>query len=174
MSTTINGISMTITPNGANFDGAYYKFGYTNPVSHLGEHVLQQGISTESSGKSITLTLKGLSAGTHTLLTYHNSYNTPTNTAKIAVTVNGASAVSVCSPLCRLSLKPHRIVSDLSGFLSGYPTNYSSSQFLDRRHILRHLYFHRDQPDHYGCIHSQWWRGLCLLERVRNRYLVYS
>lgn len=90
---------MSIAPSGSNFDGAYYKFGYTGPVEHLGERVIHQGITTETGNETITLTLEGLSAGTHTLLTYHNCWSAVSNLAKIDISVNGQNVASVGSPV---------------------------------------------------------------------------
>lgn len=109
-STTINDIAMTVTPaSGANLDGAYYKFGFTNPTTHLGERVTQQGITTDPTNNAITLTLKGLPAGSHTLLTYHNSWNAGTNLAKVSITVNGQTAASVSLSSQLLQVQNHVI-----------------------------------------------------------------
>lgn len=108
-STTINGVKLALKPSSGNFDGAYYKFQYTTYVSHLGERVIGQGITTENANSAITLTLTGLSAGTHTLLTYHNSWTTATNLAAVSISVNGQTLASV-SPFV-LSLAPQGPIS---------------------------------------------------------------
>jgi hypothetical protein len=86
-----NGVDFTVTAGGSsNFYGNYYKLIYTKFVSFLGERVIGEGITTDDElGLPLTLTIKGLSPGNHTLLAWHNCWDKLTSVAPINITVDG-------------------------------------------------------------------------------------
>lgn len=80
--------------------GNYNKAVYTRMVSSLGERVIAEGVTTESDngdnvgGIAITLVISGMSAGEHSLLTWHNAWDALKQTASVNITVNGKQVVS--------------------------------------------------------------------------------
>ncbi|KAL4904182.1 hypothetical protein BDW74DRAFT_168602 [Aspergillus multicolor] len=97
-SAEIAGLSLTISaPDGSYLQGDYYKFQYTRTVSHLGERVVNQGITTSPDNPgAITLSITGLEEGEHTLLTWHNLWSDPEDSAAtIGVSVGGEELASV-------------------------------------------------------------------------------
>ncbi|KAL4756385.1 pectin lyase fold/virulence factor [Aspergillus foveolatus] len=97
-STEISGVNFTISaPDGSYLEGDYYKYQYTRMVSHLGERVVNQGITTSADNPGpITLSILGLEEGVHTLLTWHNLWSDPEHSAgTIGVSVGGEELTSV-------------------------------------------------------------------------------
>lgn len=96
-STTISGVTLTLSvPSGSVLKGSSWKLFYTRGVSFFGERIISEGVTTDTTtGQAITLTVKGLSVGTHTLLTYHNAWDALTTTATVSVSVDGTNQVSV-------------------------------------------------------------------------------
>lgn len=92
-----NGVSYTLeTGGGSNFYGNYYKIVYTKFVSFLGERVIGEGITTKDElGLPLTLSIKGLSPGNHTLLAWHNCWDNLDSVAPINITVDGISVAQV-------------------------------------------------------------------------------
>ncbi|KAL0931159.1 pectate lyase [Colletotrichum truncatum] len=92
--TVDNGVSFILTAgNNAELSGNYYKYQYTRFLSSLGERVVNQGISTSTKdGAALTLSIKGLAAGKHSLLTWHNAWDKLDSTATLDITVDGESA----------------------------------------------------------------------------------
>ncbi|GKT46798.1 putative pectate lyase D [Colletotrichum spaethianum] len=79
--------------NGSELSGNYYKYQYTRFLSSLGERVVSQGISTSNKdGSPLTLSIKGLMPGSHSLLTWHNAWDSMNETAVLDITVNGQRA----------------------------------------------------------------------------------
>ncbi|KAE8376159.1 pectin lyase fold/virulence factor [Aspergillus bertholletiae] len=95
-STTIETLQFTLsTSPKSDLEGNSYKYLYTRPVSHLGERVVNQGITTSSDNPGpITLTIQGLEAGEHTLLTWHNAWDSLDSTAAVSVSVDGQDKAS--------------------------------------------------------------------------------
>jgi hypothetical protein len=94
-SLTSGSLSFTLSAS-TELSGTYYKYQYTRAVAHLGERAINKGISTiTDSPSAMTLTIKGLSAGTHTLLTWHNAWDKLTSTATLSISVTGGSSLSV-------------------------------------------------------------------------------
>ncbi|KAL4888897.1 pectate lyase [Aspergillus ambiguus] len=88
---TISDVKFTIgAPDNSSLEGSYYKYQYTRFVSSLGERVVNQGITTSSDNPGpITLTIQGLSGGEHTLLTWHNAWDSLNSTGAVTVSVDG-------------------------------------------------------------------------------------
>ncbi|KAF7592245.1 hypothetical protein BBP40_000446 [Aspergillus hancockii] len=95
-STAIDALQLTLSaPSGSYLEGNYYKYQYTRFVSHLGERVVNQGITTASDNPGpITLSIQGLEAGEHTLLTWHNAWDALDSAAAVSVSVNGEERAS--------------------------------------------------------------------------------
>ncbi|KAK6207946.1 pectate lyase [Colletotrichum tabaci] len=78
---------------GSELSGNYYKYQYTRFLSSLGERVVNQGISTSNKdGSALTLSIKGLAPGNHTLLTWHNAWDALTEVATLDIAVDGQVA----------------------------------------------------------------------------------
>ncbi|KAL4868985.1 hypothetical protein BDV12DRAFT_208865 [Aspergillus spectabilis] len=91
-SDTFDNVSITVSaPEGSYLEGSYYKYQYTRFVSHLGERVANQGITTSVDNPGpITLSITGLSEGEHTLLTWHNLWSNPEGEpATVSISANG-------------------------------------------------------------------------------------
>ncbi|KAM5386448.1 hypothetical protein ACJZ2D_000411 [Fusarium nematophilum] len=76
--TTVDGVNFTLSaPNGATLNGNWNKPVYTKFLAAMGERLVGTAISTdEDNGGPITLILDGLSGGNHSLLAWHNSWET--------------------------------------------------------------------------------------------------
>lgn len=92
---TDSDVSFTLAAgNASELSGSYYKFQYTRFLSSLGERVVNQGISTSNKdGSPLTLSIKGLVPGNHSLLTWHNAWDSMTESATLDISVDGASAI---------------------------------------------------------------------------------
>ncbi|KAL2833727.1 pectin lyase fold/virulence factor [Aspergillus cavernicola] len=103
-SASFNNVNFTISaPEGSYLEGSYYKFQYTRFVSHLGERVVNQGITTSSDNPGpITLLIAGLEEGEHTLLTWHNLWSDPESAATVSVSVGGEELASQIEPSVRV------------------------------------------------------------------------
>ncbi|KAB8252903.1 pectin lyase fold/virulence factor [Aspergillus flavus] len=95
-STTIDSLDLTLSSSAdSDLEGNSYKYQYTRPVAHLGERVVNQGITTSRDNPGpITLTIQGLEAGEHTLLTWHNAWDSLDSTATVSVSVDGEDKTS--------------------------------------------------------------------------------
>ncbi|KAL0563256.1 hypothetical protein V5O48_018819, partial [Marasmius crinis-equi] len=95
-STTISGVSFTIAAaSGTTLKGSQYKIVRNNFNGFLGQHMVGQGMSTEATtGSALTLTIKGLSAGTHSLLSWHNAWDALQSVTGVDVAVGGTKIVS--------------------------------------------------------------------------------
>lgn len=97
-SASFAGVNFTVSaPENSVLGGDYYKYQYTRTVSHLGERVVNQGITTsEDNSGPITLSVSGLEEGEHTLLTWHNLWSEPEGTpGGVSVSVSGEELASV-------------------------------------------------------------------------------
>ncbi|KAL5363708.1 pectin lyase fold/virulence factor [Aspergillus floccosus] len=92
--TTINDVQFTIAASENSYlEGSYFKYQYTRFVSSLGERVVNQGITASNDNPGpITLTIQGLSGGDHTLLTWHNAWDSLDSVG--TVTVSDSRCVS--------------------------------------------------------------------------------
>ncbi|KAF9888481.1 hypothetical protein FE257_008588 [Aspergillus nanangensis] len=95
-STTIGDTQFSLAaPDDSYLEGNYYKYQYTRFVSHLGERVANQGVTTSSDNPGpITLTIQGLEAGDHTLLTWHNAWDSIDSAGTVSVSVDGEDLAS--------------------------------------------------------------------------------
>jgi hypothetical protein len=78
-------------------DGAYHKIIYTRMVASMGERLIAEGVTVDTTSVApITLTIKGLPAGDHTLLSFHNSWDKlqASQAATLTVTVDGKTVAS--------------------------------------------------------------------------------
>ncbi|KAK1524567.1 pectate lyase [Colletotrichum paranaense] len=89
--------------NGSELAGNYYKYQYTRIISSLGERVVNEGISNSNKdGSPITLTIKGLVPGNHSLLTWHNAWDALNETATIDISVNGQTDLTAVKQSARV------------------------------------------------------------------------
>ncbi|KAM0284666.1 hypothetical protein ACHAQH_001819 [Verticillium albo-atrum] len=95
VSTTFGDTSITVAAANSTMAGASYKWHYTRRVAPLGERVVAQGISTnqdDSGNKPMSISITGLPAGEHSLLTWHNAWDSLKAVASLVVKVNGEDA----------------------------------------------------------------------------------
>ncbi len=96
-SAIFNGVNFTLaTGDDGGFEGTYYKIAYTRFVSSLGERVIDEGVTTDDQlALPMTLTLTGLSPGTHTLLAWHNCWDNLKTVSPLNITVDGTTVATV-------------------------------------------------------------------------------
>ncbi|KAF2439458.1 polysaccharide lyase family 1 protein, partial [Karstenula rhodostoma CBS 690.94] len=93
-STTINNITLELKSGGI-LKGGEYKQQYRRPLPSIGERIVNQGITTETSTDgAITLTITGLPAGEHTLTTWHNTWEGIASPATLSITAAGDDVAS--------------------------------------------------------------------------------
>lgn len=93
---TFGNVTLSLAiPDGAAWRGGWFKFGYSKFLSSMGERLVNQGLSTETGGNAITLSITGLAAGPHTLLAWHNAWDKLDAVAGVSVAVNGGAASPV-------------------------------------------------------------------------------
>ena len=95
-----NNVDFTLATNGSSkLYGNWYKVAYSRVVSFLGERVIGEGITTDDQlGLPLTLSIKGLSPGNHTLLTWHNCWDKLESVAPINIIVDGKPVIQVVPP----------------------------------------------------------------------------
>ncbi|KAJ8105108.1 hypothetical protein OPT61_g10377 [Boeremia exigua] len=91
------GLSFTLSVASGKINGNWNKAVYSRIITSLGERVVGEGISTAAAngdnvGAAIKLTISGLSAGEHSILTWHNAWDALKATASLTVSVNGKEA----------------------------------------------------------------------------------
>ncbi|KAF2183306.1 polysaccharide lyase family 1 protein [Zopfia rhizophila CBS 207.26] len=88
---TIGNVTLSLlAPDGTILSGGSNKLVLTRVTSSLGERIIGQGISTSSTaGGPISLTVRGLPAGNHNLLAYHNAWDNLPEATNISVSVDG-------------------------------------------------------------------------------------
>lgn len=96
---TINGVNLGLSVPSPNvFKGTYYKLVYTRFAAYLGERVIAEGVSTDSTtAVPITLTIQGLAPGNHSLLTFHNAWDKLPGATNLTISVDGQVADRVCT-----------------------------------------------------------------------------
>lgn len=100
-STTISGVDFTLSsPDGVLLNGNSYKFNYAQFLPVLGQRNVNEGLSTAidedgSTSHPLSLSITGLAAGNHTLLSWHNAWDKIEVAATIDVSINGKIVVSV-------------------------------------------------------------------------------
>ncbi|KAJ4350448.1 uncharacterized protein N0V89_009069 [Didymosphaeria variabile] len=95
-STTINNITFELESS-TTLKGGEYKQQYRRPLPSIGERLVNQGITTETgngTNSEITLTITGLPAGSHTLTTWHNTWEGIASPAILSITAAGKSVAS--------------------------------------------------------------------------------
>ncbi|KAI9155674.1 putative pectate lyase [Paramyrothecium foliicola] len=103
---TTNGLTLTLSA-ATGFKGSSYKLVYARMVASLGERVVGLGVSTNpdsTASKTITLTIKGLAAGAHSLLAWHNAWDNLSSAASVKVAVSGGSSATVSQTVRRDNL----------------------------------------------------------------------
>ena len=93
-STTVDNVSFGLSAD-SQLEGNYFKYQYTRAISHLGERVVNQGITAGDESGDIVLSIKGLSKGEHTLLAWHNAWDAVDSIGSVSVSVNGEKKTSV-------------------------------------------------------------------------------
>ncbi|KAL4919701.1 pectin lyase fold/virulence factor [Aspergillus aurantiobrunneus] len=103
-SASFNNVNFTVSaPEGSYLEGDYYKYQYTRAVSHLGERVVNQGITTSADNPGpITLSILGLDEGEHTLLTWHNLWSDPENSTGTVDVSAGREDLASVEPSVRV------------------------------------------------------------------------
>lgn len=98
-STTIAGVDFTVASlDGQLLNGNSYKFLYARFLSVLGERNVNEGLSTETDGvepHALSLSITGLPAGNHTLLSWHNAWDKIPDAGSLDISVNGKNIISV-------------------------------------------------------------------------------
>lgn len=92
---TSNGITFSLSTSDTELKGARYKLVQQRAPSGLGEKMVGEAMSSNAESKTLTLSLKGLSAGSHTLTTWHNAPHNLASTATLTISVNGNNVASV-------------------------------------------------------------------------------
>ncbi|KAK1147235.1 hypothetical protein N8T08_001974 [Aspergillus melleus] len=92
-STTVDNVSFGLSAD-SQLEGNYFKYQYTRAISHLGERVVNQGITAGDESGDIVLSIKGLSKGEHTLLAWHNAWDAVDSIGSVSVSVNGEKKTS--------------------------------------------------------------------------------
>ncbi|KAH8814540.1 pectate lyase [Flagelloscypha sp. PMI_526] len=105
---TFDDVILTLSvPDNSILKGSQYKLIYTRIVAYYGERTVGEGISTNTTtGEPITLTIKGLAAGNHTLLSFHNAWDKLPATTNIDIALDGCQdywGTKFCSPMAYLS-----------------------------------------------------------------------
>ncbi|PSN61884.1 family 1 polysaccharide lyase [Corynespora cassiicola Philippines] len=102
------GLSFSISAATGKLNGNWNKAVYSRIISSLGERVIGQGISTinedgdNAGGVAITLSIEGLAAGEHSLLTWHNAWDALDATAKLSVAADGKELATGVEQTVRL------------------------------------------------------------------------
>jgi hypothetical protein len=94
-SATFGSVNVQISAVGDTLNGNRYKVLQQAATTFLGEWLIGEGMSTQSTTGNIPLqvTVSGLSAGAHTLLVYHNGWDNLNAVSNINVAVNGKTAL---------------------------------------------------------------------------------
>ncbi|KAH7090138.1 pectate lyase [Auriculariales sp. MPI-PUGE-AT-0066] len=90
--TTLNGITLTLSTPSDTFKGGRYKVVSEGKsgMPYYGEWVVGFGVATATTttARALQLQISGLSAGTHTLQGYHNAWDSLTSVSTLDVAVN--------------------------------------------------------------------------------------
>lgn len=92
---TASGITFSLSTSGTDLKGARYKLVQQRAAAGMGEKVVGEAMSSDAESKPVTLTLKGLSVGTHTLTTWYNAPHNLASAATLTISVNGNNVASV-------------------------------------------------------------------------------
>ncbi|CAH0020681.1 unnamed protein product [Clonostachys rhizophaga] len=91
---TSNGVTFTLSTEGTTLKGARYKYVQQRAAAGMGEKMVGEAMSSDAESMPITLTIQGLSAGTHTLTTWHNAPHSLASTAALTISVKGSNVLS--------------------------------------------------------------------------------
>lgn len=100
---TSNGITFSLSTDGTDLKGARYKLVQQRATAGMGEKMVGEAMSSDAEAKPITLSLKGLSTGSHTLTTWHNAPHNLASAASLTISVNGNNVASVGGNLSKWS-----------------------------------------------------------------------
>lgn len=104
-STTVDGVTVSLAAGSGKLAGNQYKVMQYTFLPTLGQRMLGAGTTTESTeGVTLTLTLQGLSAGNHSLLVYHNTWENLASVATISATLNGKTVITVSTTIQRTKM----------------------------------------------------------------------
>ncbi|KAK7049296.1 hypothetical protein VNI00_005897 [Paramarasmius palmivorus] len=89
-STTFGNVSITLEAVGDTLEGNRYKVLQQAATTYLGEWLIGEGMSTENHEGNIPLklTVSGLTEGSHTLLAYHNGWDSLDSVSDLNIAVN--------------------------------------------------------------------------------------
>jgi hypothetical protein len=93
-----NDLGFTLSAGGdIALQGDWHKITYQEFVPKLGERLVGTAVTTheDSAGSPLTLTIEGLVEGEHSLLAWHNSWQTLEAYATVSVSVNGEEVETV-------------------------------------------------------------------------------
>jgi hypothetical protein len=93
-----DGVTLQLTGVSDTLNGGRNKIVSTLVINQLGQWLVGAGVSTSTQNgrKAIQLTVTGLSAGTHSLLVYHNAWDNLSAVSPIDVAVNGKTVKVLC------------------------------------------------------------------------------
>ncbi len=114
ISNTFNGVTVTFSvayPAGAPFRTGYWKDGVqqsppsgtTYNCKLAGDGIKVHEDNGGNNGGQIEMRLSGLSAGPHTVMTYHNTWETGASNALINVFVNGTQVLTNLATTCKVT-----------------------------------------------------------------------
>ena len=92
------GLAFTLSAASGKLNGNWNKAVYSRIITSIGERVVGEGISTvadsggNAGGVAIKLSISGLPAGEHSILTWHNAWDALKTAASLSVTANGKEA----------------------------------------------------------------------------------
>lgn len=133
-----NGLDFTLSAGDAVLEGDWNKVIYREHVPMLGERLVGTAVTTheDSAGGPVTLTIAGLPEGEHSLLTWHNSWQSMDEFATVSVSVNGEEAASVSSQ--RMTI-PMREGWKADNRTTGHRAGRTYQQHVGGSHVLRDL-----------------------------------
>ncbi|KFA68598.1 hypothetical protein S40285_10437 [Stachybotrys chlorohalonatus IBT 40285] len=89
---TIASGEIQYTVSGNDLRGSWYRPAYSRWVPHLGERLAAAGLTSDSG--PITLSIRGLPIGFHSLKTWHNAWDQVSSTATLDIDVDGEEEVT--------------------------------------------------------------------------------
>lgn len=101
---TIASGEIQYTVSGNDLRGSWYRPAYSRWVPHLGERLAAAGLTSDSG--PITLSIRGLPIGFHSLKTWHNAWDQVSSTATLDIDVDGEEEVTVClDSICKTAIR---------------------------------------------------------------------
>ncbi|KAI3611463.1 pectate lyase [Moniliophthora roreri] len=95
-SATFGSVTVQVSAVDDTLKGGRYKVNQQAATTFLGEWLVGEGMSTDSTtgNKPLQVTVTGLNAGSHTLLAFHNGWDNLSGVSNINVAVNGKTVLS--------------------------------------------------------------------------------